>query len=133
VKAGIDLGYEGEKQLMVQGNAVLLREALNNLIDNALTYAGKGSLLTVQVLPEGQGRVQLCVEDNGPGVEASDLPLIFQRFWRGNDKAEGCGLGLAVVREIALRHHGRVLAEKAQPSGLRVGMSLPRIDGPSTA
>jgi two-component system sensor histidine kinase TctE len=133
VKAGIDLGYEGEKQLVVQGNAVLLREALNNLIDNALTYAGKGSVLTVQVLPEGQGRVQLCVEDNGPGVEAPDLPLIFQRFWRGNDKAEGCGLGLAVVREIALRHHGRVLAEKAQPQGLRVGMSLPRIDGPAAA
>jgi two-component system sensor histidine kinase TctE len=124
VKAGLDLGYEGPQHLTVQGNALLLREALNNLIDNALAYAGRGSLLTVQVTALGDDRVELCVEDNGPGVAEADRPLLFQRFWRGNDKVEGCGLGLSVVREIALRHHGRVFAEGAQPQGLRVGMRL---------
>lgn len=128
LKAGLDLGYEGPESMLVQGNALLLREALGNLLDNALAYGGAGGgLLTVQVQPQGTDRVELCVEDNGPGVAESDLPLLFQRFWRASDKPEGCGLGLSVVREIALRHHGKVFAENARPHGLRVGIDLPRL------
>ncbi|MFN4119748.1 sensor histidine kinase [Acidovorax sp.] len=124
---GIDLGYEGEDTLAVQAHPLLLREALNNLIDNALNYAGKGATVTVRVGHEEPGHwALLVVEDDGPGVPAEHLGDLFARFWRGSDKAGGCGLGLSIVEEIALRHGGRTVAEPLVPRGLRVGVRVPR-------
>jgi two-component system, OmpR family, sensor histidine kinase TctE len=122
---GIDLGYEGEEQLSVQGHPLLLREALNNLIDNALHYAGHGATVTVRVHIASSGTAVLAVEDDGPGVPEAHLGDLFARFWRGSDKPGGCGLGLSIVEEIALRHGGETLAETAGEHGLRVGMRLP--------
>ena len=123
--AGVDLGYEGEEHLKLQGNALLLREALSNLLDNALHYAGPGSMVTVRVRPLTTTQVELSVEDNGPGVPEEQLPHLFQRFWRGSEKAGGCGLGLAIVEEIAQRHRGQAFAQALQPHGLQVGLRLP--------
>ncbi len=125
--AGIDLGYEGEEQLRVLGHPLLLREALNNLIDNALHYAGTGATVTVRVHLTAPGMAALAVEDDGPGVPAEHLGDLFARFWRGSDKAGGCGLGLSIVDEIALRHAGQTFAESIAPHGLRVGISLPAL------
>ena len=125
--AGIDLGYEGEEQLRVLGHPLLLREALNNLIDNALHYAGTGATVTVRVHITAPGMAALAVEDDGPGVPAEHLGDLFARFWRGSDKAGGCGLGLSIVDEIALRHAGQTFAEPVAPHGLRVGISLPAL------
>ena len=123
---GMDLGYEGVDHLPAQGHPLLLREALNNLIDNALHYAGPGATVTVRVGHEEPGHwALLVVEDDGPGVPAEHLGDLFARFWRGSDKAGGCGLGLSIVEEIALRHGGRTVAEGVVPKGLRVGMRLP--------
>ena len=123
--AGIDLGYEGEEHLNVLGHPLLLREALNNLIDNALHYAGHGATVTVRVYITAPGMAALVVEDDGPGVPAAHLGDLFARFWRGSDKPGGCGLGLSIVEEIALRHGGETVAETAGPHGLRVGLRLP--------
>ena len=123
--AGIDLGYEGEEHLSVLGHPLLLREALNNLIDNALHYAGHGATVTVRVYITAPGMAALVVEDDGPGVPAAHLGDLFARFWRGSDKPGGCGLGLSIVEEIALRHGGETVAETAGPHGLRVGLRLP--------
>ena len=125
--AGIDLGYEGEEQLRVLGHPLLLREALNNLIDNALHYAGTGATVTVRVHITAPGMAALAVEDDGPGVPAEHLGDLFARFWRDSDKAGGCGLGLSIVDEIALRHAGQTFAEPVVPHGLRVGISLPAL------
>jgi two-component system sensor histidine kinase TctE len=127
LQADVDLGYEGEEQLMVKGNPLLLREALNNLLDNALQYAGPGRLVTIHVLSLPEGWAQLRIEDNGPGVDPADLPQMFRRFWRGSDRPGGCGLGLAIVQEIAGRHGGSASAENLQPQGLRVAMTIPRL------
>jgi two-component system sensor histidine kinase TctE len=124
--SGIDLGYDGDENLAVQGQALLLREALNNLIDNALHYAGNGATVTVRVYSHGQ-QAMLVVEDDGPGVAADNLGDLFERFWRGSETAGGCGLGLSIVQEIAQRHGGRTLAEPVQPRGLRVGLVLPLV------
>ncbi len=121
----IDLGYEGDAQRLVQGQPLLLREALNNLIDNALHYAGQGATVTVRVTAEPDGWATLAVEDDGPGVSPVHLADLFSRFWRGSDKAGGCGLGLSIVEEIALRHGGRTVAELMEPHGLRAGLRLP--------
>jgi len=123
---GMDLGYEGADSLPAQGHPLLLREALNNLIDNALHYAGHGATVTVRVAREEPGHwALLVVEDDGPGVRAEHLGDLFARFWRGSDQAGGCGLGLSIVEEIATRHGGRTVAQGLAPKGLRVGMRLP--------
>lgn len=122
---GTDLGYEGDEQRMVQGQPLLLREALNNLIDNALHYAGAGATVTVRVSANPDGWADLVVEDDGPGVAQQHFADLFSRFWRGSDQAGGCGLGLSIVEEIALRHGGRAVAEPVRPHGLRAGLKLP--------
>lgn len=127
VKNNIDLGFEGAEHLMVAGEALLLGEALNNLIDNALTYAGAGSEVTLsaQVVED---QVVLEVRDNGAGLSPQDLPHAFERFWRASDVPGGCGLGLAIVKEIAQRHGGSAVVLAAVPHGLRVQLLLPRIN-----
>jgi two-component system sensor histidine kinase TctE len=124
LKAGIDLGYEGADHLMVAGEAFLLREALNNLIDNALRYAGTGSEVTLSVQVQGR-QVVLEVADNGPGLSEQDFPHVFERFWRASDVPGGCGLGLAIVAEIAQRHGGQAQVLAARPRGLRVQLCWP--------
>lgn len=122
--AGIDLGYEGEDSLLIEGARILLHEALSNLLDNAILYAGTGSVVTLRVT-QSQNQAQLEVEDNGPGLSPADLAHVFERFWRASELPGGCGLGLAIVAEIAHRHGGTATAQAVSPQGLRVRLSLP--------
>lgn len=124
IAADIDLGFEGEDSLTVQGEKLLLREALNNLIDNALHYAGRGATVTLRVLRQA-GHAVIEVEDNGPSLPDADLTHVFERFWRASEMPGGCGLGLSIVAEIALQHGGNALAMNVQPRGLCVRLSLP--------
>jgi two-component system, OmpR family, sensor histidine kinase TctE len=121
--AGVDFGYEGpeasDAAFIRRANAMLLREALSNLIDNAVRYAGPGATITLRARLDAQA-VVLEVEDNGPGVSEAELPHLFERFYRASDKPGGAGLGLAIVQEIAQRHGASVRAEQVAPNGLRV-------------
>jgi two-component system sensor histidine kinase TctE len=122
--AGVDLGYEGEDTLTVPGDKLLLREALNNLIDNALRYAGRGATVTLRARAQ-EGHCLLDVEDNGPGLSTENLQRVFERFWRASELPGGCGLGLAIVAEIAQRHRGSASAHSVHPKGLLIRLSLP--------
>ena len=105
LQGNIDLGFEGpDEPLMVRGNAILLREMLGNLLDNAIRYSPPGGRVTVQVTRKGT-EVMLQVEDNGAGIPPDERERVFERFYRllGTD-ADGCGLGLAIVREVAQAH-----------------------------
>lgn len=121
--AGVDLGYEGDEHLIHSANATLLREALNNLIDNALRYGKPQSgqaMLTVRVQRMQLGMLSGCsieVEDNGQGMTDAQRERAFERFYRVNDTADGCGLGLSIVQEIAQRHGGQAQLLAATPSG----------------
>lgn len=121
--AGMDLGFEGEQSLMIEGDQLQLREAMTNLIDNALRYTPRGSAITLRVYRTPKGK-HLAVEDNGPGMSVDDLAHVFQRFWRGSQQPGGCGLGLAIVQEISRRHGGEASVELATPRGLRVVLNL---------
>jgi two-component system sensor histidine kinase TctE len=109
----------------VAADALLLREALSNLIDNALRYAGRGASVTVRA-HQRENACVLEVEDNGPGLSPQDLTRVFERFWRASDLPGGCGLGLAIVAEIAQRHGGRAEAHGQTPQGLVLRLVLPR-------
>jgi two-component system sensor histidine kinase TctE len=124
--AGIDLGYDegSDDAAVANGTALLLREALVNLLDNVLHYAGQGASATVRVHRAG-GTVTLEVEDSGPGVPAEMRERVFERFVRGTQEGAGCGLGLAIVREIVERHDGRVELDDAPGGGARFRIRLP--------
>ena len=122
--AGMDLGYEGLDHLPLKGDPLQLREAMANLIDNALRYTSPGCTITLRVEATQKGAC-LAVEDDGPGLSRDDMAHVFQRFWRGSPLPGGCGLGLAIVREIAHRHGGEARVETMEPHGLRVALHLP--------
>lgn len=99
---GDDLGFESDMaRCEVQGVPMLLSEALSNLIDNAMVHGGSGVHITVRV-----GARWFEVEDNGPGIAIEHQAHVFERFYRGaaDPSIKGNGLGLAIVREIALQH-----------------------------
>jgi two-component system sensor histidine kinase TctE len=103
----IDLGFETDHvKLPIYGNPTMLRELLNNLIDNALRYTPALGSVTVRVhANHAQQQAILEVEDTGPGIPLSERTHVFERFYRIlGTEVEGSGLGLAIVREIALRH-----------------------------
>ena len=105
----IDLGFEAPGGgCIVAGNALLLRELINNLLDNALRYTPEGGRVTARVTT-GQ-YVIFEVEDDGIGIDQDERERVFERFYRvlGTD-AEGSGLGLAIVREIVELHAADVL------------------------
>ncbi|MFS2020814.1 sensor histidine kinase [Massilia sp. CT11-108] len=130
LRAQIDLGMDDAEPpaaapLRIEANALLLREALTNVIDNAIKYTGRGGEITVRVAPDG-GDVLVTVTDNGPGIPEADRARVFERFVRATDQGEGCGLGLAIVRDIVAQHGGTVELQDARPRGLRVAIRLPR-------
>lgn len=100
----IDLGFEESPNALVYGDADSLGEMLNNLIDNAIRYTPAGGHITVSVDVGSQG-TDLCVEDNGPGIDTQYRERVFERFYRilGSGQS-GSGLGLAIVAEIVKRH-----------------------------
>ncbi len=107
----IDLGFEaGEEPIIVAGNATMLREMMNNLIDNALRYTQRRGSVTVRVRRNPVQKLAIIeVEDNGPGIPLSERSQVFERFYRIlGSEVEGSGLGLAIVREIAQRHGATV-------------------------
>ncbi|HMM65876.1 MAG TPA: sensor histidine kinase N-terminal domain-containing protein [Dokdonella sp.] len=131
ISADIDLGYEGiTTALMIDGDAGLLQDLLDNLIDNALRYAGAGSSITVSLRTATRGAV-LVVEDDGPGIADAYLPRLGERFFRVPGQAlPGTGLGLAIVRQIAGHFSGELhFLHGRNHRGLRVEIILPRPKG----
>jgi two-component system sensor histidine kinase TctE len=115
IEGGIDLGFEGtDAPVMVRGQSLLLGEAINNLIDNAIRYTPAPGRITVSITSKRR-QVVLSVEDSGPGIPAEERDRVFDRFYRVlGSKAEGSGLGLAIVREIAVRHHAKIVITDSQ-------------------
>ncbi|MBY4946499.1 sensor histidine kinase N-terminal domain-containing protein [Cupriavidus respiraculi] len=141
----IDLGFEtlpgptftGAAPSTVRGNRVLLREALSNLIDNAVKYVPAGGRITVRAGGETlghRGMAVVMVEDNGPGIAPGRREEVFKRFFRGDHtpgrQAQigapgGAGLGLAIVHEIITLHQGTIGIEDV-PSARDPGRNLMR-------
>ncbi len=124
----VTIAFEGGNDVEVNGDAGLLRSAVENIVRNAIFYSGQGGKVGVRLSQE-DGTALVTVRDNGPGVPESALPLLFKPFYRVDDSrgttTGGMGLGLAIVRNAALAHGGSVSAKNVVPHGLELELRLP--------
>ncbi len=124
----IALRVEAEPGLpTVNADPQRVTQVIGNLVSNALRYAPEGGQITLRVQPAPES-VALAVIDNGPGVPETDLPRIFDRFWRGERSraraAGGAGLGLAIARQLIEAQGGAISASAAPGGGLQITFSL---------
>jgi two-component system sensor histidine kinase CreC len=111
----------------VAGNRFLLRQAVANLLDNAIDFSPAGGRLRIQ-LDRQQNRARLCIRDQGPGIPDYALPRLFERFYstpRPDSGERGSGLGLNLVQEVARLHHGGIELRNHADGGAEACLTLP--------
>ena len=130
---GVALVVAAPAGLTLRGDRMRLRQALANLADNAVKYTPTGGHVRLRARAE-DGRVVLECEDEGPGIAADDLPRIWDRLYRGDHSRgqKGLGLGLSLVRAIALAHRGEAGVSPRPGGGSLFRISLPAAPLPAT-
>jgi two-component system phosphate regulon sensor histidine kinase PhoR len=112
----------------IMGDSTRLRQAIYHLVHNAILYSNPEQTVAIHAFCDGH-QVQCAVADQGIGIEADELPLIFDRFYRAKDdrvrNLPGGGLGLTLAQAIIARHGGTILAESVYGQGCTFTFSLP--------
>ena len=111
----IDLGFELQPT-QIKGEYFLLREAVTNLLDNALHHTPNSGTVTV-ACGSDLSAAWLSVDDSGPGIASEERERVFERFYQAPGQNEGCGLGLAIVEAIVKQHGGKVTAQASERLG----------------
>ena len=130
IAKNIELAFDSEDAIApISGNANLLHEMLNNLIDNAIRYTPPGGKVAIHLGnadSPANPEVVLTVCDNGVGIPPDEYEKVFKRFYRilGEGKSEGSGLGLAIVKEICMAHGGRVSLGPTRLAGAEQGLGV---------
>jgi two-component system OmpR family sensor kinase len=126
--AGIVVRCELDRTAVVDGDAAQLRRAVDNVLDNALRFAPSGTEITVDVR-HAEGTASIEIADEGPGFPVAFLPHAFERFRRADDARSrddgGAGLGLALVRQVAVAHGGDAVAVNRPSGGASVLIEFP--------
>lgn len=117
-----------EELILVRMDVQLIIQVLVNLIDNAIKYTPKGSKICIRGM-KCNGKAQICVEDNGPGIADEMKPYIFEMFYTGKstiaDSQRSLGLGLSLCQSIIEAHDGRLLLTDNTPRGCIFTFTLP--------
>ncbi len=127
---GVTLDVRTEPTL-IRGEPERIQRAISNLVDNALKWSPDGATVEIELAAGG-----LSVRDHGPGFSESDLPHVFERFYRADSARAlpGSGLGLAIVRQAVEAHGGQVQATNAEGGGALLWVSFgPTVRGPAQA
>jgi signal transduction histidine kinase len=129
-RRGIELTLTApDRPLRIRHDPQRIGQVVTNLVNNAIKFTPKGGSVAVVVAPNAEG-AQIEVRDSGVGIDASELPRIFDRFYRGSmaneARGSGSGLGLAIVRSIVEMHGGNVTVESRLGQGSRFLVTLPR-------
>lgn len=129
--SGLTLEYDAQPDVMVVGDADMIRQATANLISNAVRYTPEGGHITVSV-KKGDIMASIAVRDTGIGLTKEEARMVFSRFWRAdagrNRESGGLGVGLAVVKEIVDRHGGWVQVEGEKDKGACFTIHIPLYD-----
>jgi signal transduction histidine kinase len=125
-RAGVDLAVAGDDSVELPLRPRMLRILAENLVENAIRYAGHGATCTLSVAQEGPFAV-LTVADDGIGVDPHTLTRLFERFYRGDAArtTRGTGLGLSIVKHLVAAAGGEVVADGSRGNGLRVRATFP--------
>lgn len=126
--AGIDLSLRGDETLELYADGVRLRQALGNLVSNAIRYTPAGGSVVLGARRSGDSAV-FEVADTGTGIDAKDLPHVFDRFWRAeksrNRVTGGSGLGLAIARGLVRAHGGGITVTSTPGVGTAFSVTVP--------
>lgn len=127
--SGIHLRTHTDPGLWLNADPVRMRQALGNLISNALRHTPAGGTVTLTARQSGDLAV-LTVEDTGNGIAPEELPHVFERFWRAEKSRSrhtgGSGLGLSIVRHFVEAHEGTITADSEPGNGAVFTIRLPR-------
>jgi two-component system sensor histidine kinase BaeS len=127
-EAGVTLTVRADDDAEVHADPVRLRQAVGNLVSNALRHTPPGGTITVHGRRDGPW-ILIDVTDTGTGIDPADLPHVFDRFWRAEKsrsrQAGGSGLGLPIVRKLAQTHGGTVTATSEPGQGSTFTLRLP--------
>ncbi|HEX3201131.1 MAG TPA: HAMP domain-containing sensor histidine kinase, partial [Actinomycetes bacterium] len=137
-RRGVDLTIDRpDTPIQIRHDPVRIGQVVANLVGNAIKFTPRGGRVRVEVRPEAGGSASITVADTGIGIEAAELPRIFDRFFRGSRAAEargsGSGLGLAIVRSIVEMHGGTVSVESRPGAGSTFRVVLPASPRPPGA
>jgi signal transduction histidine kinase len=131
---GMTLETESETDLTVDGDRGLLRQALANLLENAVKYCRDGDRIELSARSSEKG-VELVVSDTGPGIPHDDQPRVFERFYRvdkGRSRSNGgTGLGLSIVKHVAEAHGGTATLVSRPGAGSKFALFIPSPSGAS--
>ncbi len=129
--SGLTLEFNAEPEVLVRGDADMIRQATANLLSNAVRYTPEGGSITVRV-SKGETMASIAVEDTGIGLTPEEAKMVFSRFWRaeaGRDRESGgLGIGLTIVKEIVNRHRGWVQVDGKKGKGACFTIHLPLYD-----
>jgi heavy metal sensor kinase len=132
----INLGRDLERDVLVNGDEVRLKQVVVNLLDNAIKYTQAGGTVTVSVHAQSD-HARLEVRDTGIGIAPEAQRHVFERFYRAKDvrssEVEGTGLGLAIVHSIVEAHRGSISVTSTRGQGSSFVVRLPRVDPASLA
>ena len=131
-KKGITISVNFEENVVINADETLIMRMLINLVDNAIIYGKKGGKVEMGVSKAEENKVVGYVSDDGIGISESDLPHIFERFYRADKSrtsldVRGTGLGLSMVKWIVNAHGGEITVESKQGEGTKFIFTLPTI------
>ena len=108
-KKGISINTVLSKDLpLVKADISLLERAMQNLIDNAIKFCDEGDTINIEVNTEDIEKVRIRISDSGHGIKQEDIPHIFERYYKGGERADSTGLGLAIVKKIVELHQSKI-------------------------
>jgi signal transduction histidine kinase len=116
-EVGVSIVSRIEAGVWLTGVPTAVEQIIDVFLDNALSVSAPGHTILVDLETHGSN-ASLCIRDEGPGMKESDLPRAFERFWRGDAKYEGTGLGLALVEQLAEGSGATVRLQNRTPQGL---------------
>lgn len=112
------------KDVYIYFDSDKLTKIMNNLLSNAFKFTPNGGIITVELIPETD-KATIVVSDNGKGIEAHDLPFIFDRFYQSADSKQGSGIGLHMANEYILLHKGKIQVKSTVGVGTVFTVQLP--------
>jgi len=127
-KKGISINaFVPKENTIVEADILLIDRVLQNLIDNAIRFCREGDYINIEIHSQGEGKIEVKIADSGEGINADELPFIFERYYKGKKYSESTGLGLAIVKKIIDLHHSDIQVFSQPGKGTTFTFQLPVI------